>query len=129
MPEDGVPLQAESSMLSADEIVRLATLFAREGVRKIRLTGGEPTVRRDCIDIVGRLASIDGISTVAMTTNGLMLPRMLPGLVNAGLTAVNVSLDTLQDFKFEIITRRKGFDRVLNGIEKATEAGLEVSAV
>ncbi len=108
MPAEGVPLSPDTDLLTTDEIVSLAELFAAEGVTKVRLTGGEPLVRRDIVPVVRRLAAIPGLEHVAMTTNGITLARHLPELKAAGLTQLNVSLDTLKDFKFEIITRRKG---------------------
>lgn len=110
MPPDGVTLTPDSRLLSRAEIGRLARLFVSQGVTKIRLTGGEPTVRKDLVDIVSDLNSLkaSGLETIGMTTNGLVLHRMLPDLVRAGLDQVNISLDTLDPAKFERITRRKG---------------------
>eukprot|EP00039_Didymoeca_costata_P011107 m.153005 g.153005 ORF g.153005 m.153005 type:complete len:377 (-) comp15062_c0_seq4:4748-5878(-) len=124
MPEGGVDLSPASELLSYEEIVKIATLFMQEGVTKIRLTGGEPMVFGDIEKLVAELASLPKIETVAMTTNGLM-PKKLDRLLGAGLNAVNISLDTLKDFKFEIITRRKGFNRVLESIDKAIDSGLK----
>lgn len=132
MPEEGVPLQPEDELLSSDEIVRIAELFVREGVNKIRLTGGEPLVRRDAVDLIRRIGSIPGLETLAMTTNGLTLAKKLPQLATAiqpngiGLTHVNISLDTLLDFKFEIATRRRGFHKVMQAIEDSLAQGLVV---
>ena len=126
MPEDGVELSPESALLTADEIERLVTLFAAEGVTKVRLTGGEPLVRKDAVDICARIGRIQGIETLAMTTNGLTLARNIPKLVDAGLSHVNLSLDTLVDFKYEIVTRRKGHSRVLKALDAAVDAGLRV---
>lgn len=123
MPAEGVQLQPNSNLLSIDEIVKLATLFAQEGVTKIRLTGGEPTVRKDLPDIIRQLKAIQGLETVAMTTNGLVLTRQLVTLQRAGLDIINVSLDTLQKDKFERITRRKGWERVLMGIDLGIQLG------
>ncbi|KAK0410494.1 hypothetical protein QR680_005158 [Steinernema hermaphroditum] len=119
MPEEGVPLSPSEKLLSADEIVRLATLFAEFGVDKIRLTGGEPTVRKDLVEIVGRLAKVPGIRQIGMTSNGIVLARKLDALAAAGLTKLNVSLDTLVDHKYQIMTRRNGLAKVLHLIEVA----------
>uniref|UniRef100_A0A915BPB2 GTP 3',8-cyclase n=2 Tax=Parascaris univalens TaxID=6257 RepID=A0A915BPB2_PARUN len=119
MPEEGVPLSPSHNLLSADEIVRLATIFAANGVTKIRLTGGEPTLRKDIVDIVGRLASIPGIRQVGMTTNGIALRQKLEALASAGLNKLNISLDTLNEAKYMIITRRNGFNKVMRSIELA----------
>ncbi|XP_010127263.1 PREDICTED: molybdenum cofactor biosynthesis protein 1 [Chlamydotis macqueenii] len=123
MPEEGVQLTPKSELLTAQEIISLARLFVKEGVEKIRLTGGEPLIRPDVVDIVGQLYKLEGLKTIAVTTNGINLARLLPRLKEAGLTAINISLDTLVPAKFEFIVRRKGFHKVMEGIHKATELG------
>ena len=125
MPEEGVDLTAAEHLLTADEVVRIARLFVANGVDKIRLTGGEPTVRPDLEDIVRRVASLPGVRDVAITTNGLVLHRRLDALRAAGLTHVNISLDTLVPAKFELLTRRKGHDRVMKSIDQAAELGYD----
>lgn len=107
MPEEGAQLSPKEDLLSSNEIVRLASLFVANGVRKIRLTGGEPTVRQDLLDIVSRLSAL-GLDSLGMTSNGIALSRKLPDLVKAGLTGLNISLDTLDPHKFELMTRRRG---------------------
>ncbi|XP_056343229.1 molybdenum cofactor biosynthesis protein 1 isoform X1 [Oenanthe melanoleuca] len=123
MPEEGVQLTPKSELLTAQEIITLARLFVKEGVEKIRLTGGEPLIRPDVVDIVGQLYKLEGLKTIAVTTNGINLARLLPRLKEAGLNAINISLDTLVPAKFEFIVRRKGFHKVMEGIHKATELG------
>ncbi|XP_074023970.1 molybdenum cofactor biosynthesis protein 1 isoform X1 [Numenius arquata] len=123
MPEEGVQLTPKSELLTAQEIISLARLFVKEGVEKIRLTGGEPLIRADVVDIVGQLYKLEGLKTIAVTTNGINLARLLPWLKEAGLNAINISLDTLVPAKFEFIVRRKGFHKVMEGIHKATELG------
>ncbi|XP_065611333.1 molybdenum cofactor biosynthesis protein 1 isoform X3 [Cyrtonyx montezumae] len=123
MPEEGVQLTPKSELLTAQEIITLAGLFVKEGVEKIRLTGGEPLIRPDVVDIVGQLYKLEGLKTIAITTNGINLARLLPRLKEAGLNAINISLDTLVPAKFEFIVRRKGFHKVMEGIHKATELG------
>ncbi|EDV20219.1 uncharacterized protein TRIADDRAFT_61388 [Trichoplax adhaerens] len=123
MPSEGVGLTPQERLLTADEIIKLSQLFASEGVTKIRLTGGEPLVRRDLIDIVREINLIPGIDVIAMTTNGVTLARHLPKLKEAGLSLINVSLDTLVPAKFEFITRRRGWDRVMKGIDAALQLG------
>nr|CAD7257799.1 unnamed protein product [Timema shepardi] len=123
MPAEGVSLTSKPQLLSTDEVLRLAELFVREGVTKIRLTGGEPTVRKDLVDIIASLKQIKGLETVAMTTNGLMLIRQLVPLQRAGLDILNVSLDTLRPARYEQITRRKGYERVRAGIDLALQLG------
>ncbi|KAM6139182.1 molybdenum cofactor biosynthesis protein 1 isoform 2-T2 [Phoenicopterus ruber ruber] len=123
MPEEGVQLTPKSELLTTQEIISLARLFVKEGVEKIRLTGGEPLIRPDVVDIVGQLYKLEGLKTIAVTTNGINLARLLPRLKEAGLNAINISLDTLVPAKFEFIVRRKGFHKVMEGIYKATELG------
>ncbi|XP_062475046.1 molybdenum cofactor biosynthesis protein 1 isoform X2 [Pezoporus occidentalis] len=123
MPEEGVQLTPKSDLLTTQEIITLAKLFVKEGVEKIRLTGGEPLIHPDVVDIVGQLRKLEGLKTIAVTTNGMNLTRLLPRLKEAGLNAINISLDTLVPAKFEFIVRRKGFHKVMEGIHKATELG------
>ncbi|XP_071962539.1 uncharacterized protein [Antedon mediterranea] len=121
MPAEGVPLSPKSHLLSTDEITEISRLFVGQGVNKIRLTGGEPLVRPDILKIVDNLAKLDGIENIAMTTNGIALARKLPALKEAGLSQLNISLDTLNPAKFEFITRRKGWSHVMGAIDKAIE--------
>ncbi|KAM9000050.1 molybdenum cofactor biosynthesis protein 1 isoform 3-T3 [Sarcophilus harrisii] len=123
MPEEGVPLTPKANLLTTKEILILSQLFVKEGVNKIRLTGGEPLIRPDVLDIVAQLHQLDGLKSIAITTNGINLARLLPQLQRAGLNAINISLDTLVPAKFEFITRRKGFHKVMEGIHKAIELG------
>ncbi|XP_060045731.1 molybdenum cofactor biosynthesis protein 1 isoform X3 [Erinaceus europaeus] len=123
MPEEGVLLTPKGDLLTTEEILTLARLFVKEGVDKIRLTGGEPLIRPDVVDIVAQLHQLEGLQTIGVTTNGINLARLLPQLQKAGLTAINISLDTLVPAKFEFIVRRKGFHKVMEGIHKAIELG------
>jgi cyclic pyranopterin phosphate synthase len=123
MPAEGVELTPSPQLLSQKEIVRLANLFVSSGVEKIRLTGGEPTIRKDIEDICLQLSNLQGLKTLAMTTNGITLAKKLPKLKECGLTSVNISLDTLVPAKFEFITRRKGHERVMESINTAVDLG------
>nr|XP_055119287.1 molybdenum cofactor biosynthesis protein 1 isoform X1 [Symphalangus syndactylus]XP_055119288.1 molybdenum cofactor biosynthesis protein 1 isoform X1 [Symphalangus syndactylus]XP_055119289.1 molybdenum cofactor biosynthesis protein 1 isoform X1 [Symphalangus syndactylus]XP_055119290.1 molybdenum cofactor biosynthesis protein 1 isoform X1 [Symphalangus syndactylus]XP_055119291.1 molybdenum cofactor biosynthesis protein 1 isoform X1 [Symphalangus syndactylus] len=123
MPEEGVLLTPKANLLTTEEILTLAQLFVKEGVDKIRLTGGEPLIRPDVVDIVAQLQRLEGLRTIGVTTNGINLARLLPQLQKAGLSAINISLDTLVPAKFEFIVRRKGFHKVMEGIHKAIELG------
>ncbi|ELK00329.1 Molybdenum cofactor biosynthesis protein 1 [Pteropus alecto] len=123
MPEEGVPLTPKADLLTTEEILTLARLFVKEGVDKIRLTGGEPLIRPDVVDIVAQLHQLQGLRTIGVTTNGINLARLLPQLQKAGLGAINISLDTLVPAKFEFIVRRKGFHKVMEGIHKAIDLG------
>ena len=129
MPEEGVSLSPDKHLLTADEIVYLSKLFVSQGVRKIRLTGGEPLVRKDLVEIVSEISKIEQLESVAMTTNGITLGRKLLPLKQAGLNVLNISLDTLVEAKFEFITRRRGHKRVLENIYKALDSGFDVVKV
>ena len=122
MPAEGVPLTPTRRMLSTDEIERLGRLFVGAGVDKIRLTGGEPLVRKDALEVARRLGRL-GLRSLAMTTNGLLLADRVGALRAAGLTDLTVSLDTLRPDRFEALTRRPGLDRVRAGLEAALGAG------
>jgi len=117
MPPDGVPLQSQDKLLDAKEVERLTTLFASNGVDKVRLTGGEPLLRKDISSIITKISANPNINSVGITTNAITLSRQLPALAEAGLTHANISLDTLIDEKFQDITRRKGLKQVLKAIE------------
>ncbi|XP_068657010.1 GTP 3',8-cyclase, mitochondrial [Aristolochia californica] len=123
MPAEGVELSPSTQLLSQDEIIRLANLFVSSGVEKIRLTGGEPTIRKDIEDICLRLSKLKGLKTLAMTTNGIVLAKKLPKLKACGLNYVNISLDTLLPAKFEFMTRRKGHEKVMQSIDAAVDLG------
>ncbi len=124
MPEGGLPWLRRDEVLSYEEITDIVRAAASVGVRTIRLTGGEPLVRRDIHKLVASIARIDGIEEIALSTNGLLLEEQLPALLEAGLTRVNVSLDTLREDRFEEIARRPGLGAVLAGIDAALAAGL-----
>jgi len=119
MPEEGVELTPGDELLTTEEIVRLARLFVAAGVDKIRLTGGEPTVRKDIIDVATQLGALPGLKHLGITTNGIALPRKLEALQAAGVDLLNISLDTLVPAKFEMFTRRRGFERVMESIDLA----------
>ncbi|CAL5013559.1 unnamed protein product [Urochloa decumbens] len=123
MPAEGVELTPNSELLSHDEIIRIANIFVTSGVDKIRLTGGEPTIRKDIEDICLHLSGLKGLKTLAMTTNGIVLSKKLPKLKECGLNALNISLDTLVPAKFEFMTRRKGHSKVMESIDAAVELG------
>lgn len=123
MPAEGIKLSQKSNLLTNEEVIHLARVFVEQGVRKIRLTGGEPTVRKDIVQIVGNLKEIENLESVGITTNGLMLTRLLVPLQKAGLNGLNISLDTMKAAKFEQITRRKGWERVIAGIDLAIQLG------
>ena len=124
MPAEGIRPLEHGDILGYEEIVRIVALLARLGVKKIRLTGGEPLVRRGLPELVAQLKAVPGIKLVVLTTNGMRLAGQLPALVSAGLDGVNVSLDALDEDVFERITRRPGAEKVLHSIDDALVAGL-----
>ncbi|MCI8914760.1 radical SAM protein [Pseudoflavonifractor sp. 60] len=127
MPAEGVPALAHSDMLSYEELLRLARLFARLGTRRVRLTGGEPLVRKNLERLVAGLKEAPGIEWVGLTTNGVLLKEQLPALLSAGLDGVNLSLDTLDRAQYRVITRRDALHQVLEGLEAARScSGLRV---
>lgn len=117
MPADGLPWLERSALLTFEEIERLVRVFASLGVDELRLTGGEPLVRRDFPRLVGMLASVPGLRDLSMTTNGYLLERDADALVAAGINRVNVSIDSLQRDRFFHITRRDSLPQVLRGLD------------
>ena len=115
MPAAGVPLSPPSHLLTTPEIVYLSELFVSQGVTKIRLTGGEPTIRKDIVPLMQQIGGLrkQGLKELCLTSNGIVLGRKLEKMVEAGLTGVNLSLDTLDTFQFQLLTRRSGFDAVM----------------
>ena len=124
MPEAGLPWIPKPEILTYEEIAAIVQAAASIGVRSIRLTGGEPLIRRNLDRLVAMIAAIPGIDDIALSTNGLLLADQAAALRAAGLTRVNVSLDTLDDERFTAIARRPGLARVLAGIDAALEHGL-----
>ena len=119
MPEEGICQIPREEILGQDEIMKICRLAGELGISRIKLTGGEPLVRRICVPLVKELKALPGISQVTLTTNGILLKEQLPGLMEAGLDALNISLDTLEAENFRRITRRNELDRTLEGLEAA----------
>jgi GTP 3',8-cyclase len=119
MPAEGLEWLERDELLSFEEIERLVRVLARMGVDEVRLTGGEPLVRRDLPTLVGMLAATPGVRDLSLTTNGVLLDRFAAPLVGAGLRRLNVSLDSLSHVRFAEITRRDALDRVLAGLAEA----------
>ncbi len=124
MPEDGYEWMPKADLLSFEEIARVVSVFVSMGVRSVRLTGGEPTIRKDIVQLVSRLANIDGLEDLAMTTNASRLSRLAKPLADAGLQRINVSLDSLDPIRFAALTRGGRVEDVLEGIAAARDAGL-----
>jgi cyclic pyranopterin phosphate synthase len=126
MPQAGLPWLQRDEILQYGEIAAIVRAAAAVGVRSIRLTGGEPLVRPALNELVAMISEVDGIDDIALSTNGVLLEEQLDGLCAAGLSRVNISLDTLRTDRFEAIARRAGLDRVLRAIDAALERGLGV---
>jgi cyclic pyranopterin phosphate synthase len=124
MPPEGVRWREPAEILSFEEIERFAAAAVEEGISKIRLTGGEPLVRTGIVGHVARLREITGIEAIAITTNGVLLPRYAQELVDAGLTRVNISLDSLDPEVFRAVTRGGRLEDTMAGIDAAYEAGM-----
>lgn len=124
MPPEGVPLKPASEILSYDELIRTVEAAVSLGVRKVRITGGEPLIRRGVVGFVRRLAGIEGLSDLCMTTNGIGLRELAGPLRAAGLSRVNISLDTIRRERYREITRRDQLPDALAGIDAALSAGL-----
>ncbi len=124
MPAEGVRTVASKHVLTNEEIVRIATVAARLGVKKIRLTGGEPLVRPNLTALVASLSALEGIEEISLTTNGVLLKRHAKALARAGLKRVNVSLDSLRPDRYRKITRGGDIRDIFEGIHEAEQAGL-----
>jgi cyclic pyranopterin phosphate synthase len=132
MPETGRAFTPRSRLLSVNEIERVVGIGARLGLRKIRLTGGEPLVRKDLNVLIARLMRIEGVENLALTTNGVLLGDRAQELYDAGLRRINVHLDTVDRETYRLITRRDAFDAVMQGLRVATELGygpIKINAV
>jgi cyclic pyranopterin phosphate synthase len=124
MPEEGIPLFSHGDILTYEEILRIVRVFAKEGISKVRLTGGEPLVRRGMVEFISSLSQIEQIKDLSLTSNGILLKEFAQALKKAGLKRVNISLDSLKRERFRQITRKDAFDRVWEGIEEALQVGL-----
>lgn len=125
MPAEGYPTLPRAALMSFEEIERFARVMVLQGVKRIRLTGGEPLARKGIVELVERLSTLPGAPEIVMTTNGQLLERFAEPLVRAGLTGLNVSLDSFDETVFERVTRGGSLPRVLAGIAAATAAGVE----
>lgn len=123
MPEQGVPYEDLDNVLSFDEIERVLRVLAGAGLRKVRLTGGEPLVRKNVPDLAARIGALPGIREVTLTTNGILLARDAAALKAAGVQRVNISMDTLRPERFVQIARRPDYERAWAGVEAALAAG------
>ena len=125
MPEDGVCKKSHEEMMTQEDIIKAVKVASRLGVSKIRLTGGEPLVKKDIVQLVSRLNEIDGIEEICITTNAALLPKYAKDLKEAGLNRINISLDTLNPGKFKFITRIGELKDTLAGIDSALNVGFD----
>ncbi|WP_028548872.1 GTP 3',8-cyclase MoaA [Paenibacillus sp. UNC451MF] len=124
MPEEGMQFEPDERLLTFDEIVEVVRVLAALGLRKLRITGGEPLVRKNIEQLIARLSAINGIEDIALTTNGIFFASKAEQLRAAGLTRINISLDSLRADRFSLITRGGDINRVLNAIDAAYRVGL-----
>lgn len=124
MPEDGIKLCPHNEILSYEEIITLVKVFTKIGISKVRITGGEPLIRRNLPYLISKISEFNEIKDIALTTNGILLKQFIGDLVKAGLKRVNISLDTLKPDKFEKITKLNGLNNVISGIERCLELGV-----
>lgn len=125
MPKEGVCLRRHEEMLTEEEMTDAVTVAAELGIRKVRITGGEPLIKKNILSICRNISSVPGIEEVCLTTNGTLLPKMAGDLRKAGVQRVNISIDTLQEEKYQKITRGGRLQDALNGITAALTAGFE----
>ena len=125
MPEEGIRCLPHAEILTYEEILRLARLAVGGGIRKVRLTGGEPLVRKGVVEFVCRLGELEGLEVIGLTTNGVLLADYAEDLRACGVSRINVSLDTLRPDRYARITRRDAFHRVLEGLRAAERAGFK----
>ena len=119
MPEEGVEALMHRDIITFDEIIRICRIFASQGLKKVKITGGEPLVRRGVANLIKQIKDIDGIESVTITTNGVLLAEQYYNLVGAGVDSITVSLDTVDRERFAQITRRDEFNNVINSIRYA----------
>jgi len=122
MPEEGIHFRTEEKLLKTEEICRIIEIMSGMGVSKIRFTGGEPLLRKDLPELIQFANDTDGVESIHLTTNGLLLDKHIKKLEDTGLTGINISLDSLNPEKFKKITRRDSLDLVLNGLKKAIQS-------
>src|SRR5215213_3171762 len=126
MPYNNTTWFEQDNLLNFDQIVHIATIFAIQGIDKIKITGGEPTIRPKIEDLVKSLSNIDGIRSISMTTNGLLLKGKVKQLKESGLQSVNISLDTFDRKRFKAMTGVDCLDKVLESIDSASSTGMQV---
>ncbi|HQI71061.1 MAG TPA: radical SAM protein, partial [Bacteroidales bacterium] len=124
MPAEGISLLQHKDILSFEEILQVIEAAVSKGINKVRITGGEPLVRKGIILLIEQISKIQGIEDLSMTTNGILLEEFAGPLAQAGIQRVNISLDTVDSFRYAEITRGGGINKVITGIFAAQKAGL-----
>ena len=124
MPQEGIKLYSRSEVLSYEEILKALRILAELGIKKVRITGGEPLVRKNILKLINSLKDIDGIDDISITTNGILLSKYVEKLKILGVERINISLDTLDAYKYKKITRGGDFKKVLNSLDEALMAGI-----
>ncbi len=124
MPKDGIYKKQHQEMLSYEEIIKVVKYAAKIGIDKIRITGGEPLIKKDIVSFIDKIANIDGIKDIALTTNGVLLKDMAKDLQKAGLKRVNISIDSLKPDRYRSITRGGDVNHVLNGIQEVLQLNM-----
>ena len=122
-PKEGISLQGHEDILRYEEIIRVISLAVKMGLIKVRVTGGEPLVRRGFIEFIATLKKIEGLKDISLTTNGILLEEFAQSIFDAGISRINISLDSLNKDKYSRITRGGNLDDVLRGIARAEEIG------
>jgi len=125
MPEEGIKYVERSSLLSYEELYRIITLLAKKGVHKIRITGGEPFLRKDLMAFIERINAIEGINSIHLTTNGTLIDQVIPSFTKVGIKSVNLSLDSLDPERFKKITRRDDLDKVMGSLTQLVEHDID----
>ncbi|MDQ8750444.1 GTP 3',8-cyclase MoaA [Elizabethkingia miricola] len=126
MPENGLSWIKQKELMTDEEMIRICSVFTELGINKIRITGGEPFVRKNCINLIEQLSQLQGLDDLSITTNGLLTQEHIPRLKSFGIKSVNLSLDTLDPDRFFSITRRKSFDKVMNTLDSLVQHQITV---
>lgn len=126
MPENGLVWIKQKELMTDEEMLRICSIFTEMGVNKIRITGGEPFVRKNSIELIQNISQLDGLTDLSITTNGLLTEQYIPQLKKFGIKSVNLSLDTLNEERFFKITRRKSFDKVMKTLDSLLQHNIKV---
>lgn len=126
MPESGLPWIKQNDLMTDEEMLRICTVFTELGVDKIRITGGEPFVRKNCVNLIEKISQLHGLTDLSLTTNGLLTEQYIPQLKTFGIKSINLSLDTLDKDRFFKITRRENFDKVIKTLYSLVKHQIKV---